>query len=409
MFTKKSSTMTQWIIHRTLVVCLFLILGGCATATFNRPDNFDSAALRSRAETSIEDDIRVSAAIPSREESIAIFGIDLPERKIQPVWLEIVNNSDRRLHFLRTGLDPEYFSPREVAFAFQGSLSDDDKQRLSQHLESLDFINPIDAQSTVSGFVFTNEDRETKFVSVDLLSRGWSSHLTLLVPTPDRALSDDRLAMIQSTISEANPVHIEDESRLRTLLEKLPCCTADENGIQGEPLNVVLIGNLEATGPALLRRHFRYTRTSPLYVFGRPQDVALKKGFRWIPAQPHVVRFWVTNMRFHGKLVWIGQISMPLGGRFAGSAGDRSSAVIDPDVDAARADLVQDAIYSQLLNEIGYVKGVGPAARSSPRPTPGGSTYHTDGLRAVLIFDRQPVSLTEIEFMSWEPLTDQNR
>ena len=68
--------------------------------------------------------------------------------------------------------------------------------------------------------------------------------------------------------------------------------------------------------------------------------------------------------------------------------------------------MVQNAIYSQRVTEIGFVKGAGPVASSSPRTTPWGSTFYTDALRAVLIFDSDPVSLTEIEFMSWERLTD---
>ena len=119
-----------------------------------------------------------------------------------------------------------------------------------------------------------------------------------------------------------------------------------------------------------------------------------------------MLRVWLTDIRFEGKLVWIGQIGTPRGGRFAAAANDDSLRDIDPDVDEARNDLVQDAIYSQLVIEIGLVKGVGSVASASPRTTPGGSSYHTDGLRAVLIYDNNPVSLTEIEFMSWERLTD---
>ncbi len=120
--------------HMVLIVCLVMFTGGCATTTFVRPAIVDPGALRERAETAVEDSVRVSAAIPSRDESTAIFGIDLSEKKIQPVWLEIENKSDRLVYFLRTGLDPEYFSPREVAFAFHGSMSDDDKKRFVQHI-----------------------------------------------------------------------------------------------------------------------------------------------------------------------------------------------------------------------------------------------------------------------------------
>ena len=81
--------------HTILIVCLVTFTGGCATTTFVRPAIVDPGALRQRAETAVADDIRVSAAIPSREESMAILGIDLSEKKIQPVWLEIENNSDR--------------------------------------------------------------------------------------------------------------------------------------------------------------------------------------------------------------------------------------------------------------------------------------------------------------------------
>jgi hypothetical protein len=395
--------------HTILMVCLVIFTSGCATSTFVRPAIVDPGALRQRAEIAVADDIRVSVAIPSREESMAILGIDLSEKKIQPVWLEIENNSDRPVYFLRTGLDPEYFSPREVAFAFFESMSDDGKKRLVQHIESLDFRDPIAPHSSVSGFIFTNEDQDTKFVSVDLLSRGSSSHLTLLVPIPERSLTEDHVAKIHGMIAEAKPLHVENESQLRSLLEKLPCCTASENGVQGEPLNVVLIGDLDAIGPALVRRHFRYTPVSPLYVFGRPQDLSAKKVGGWVATQPHVLRLWLTKIRFQGKLVWVGQISTPKGGRFAGATSDGSLPVIDPDVDEARNDLVQDLIYSQLVTEVGFVKGMGSVARSSPRTTPGGSIYHTDGLRAVLIFDSQPVSLTEIEFMSWERLADHYR
>jgi len=52
------------------------------------------------------------------------------------------------------------------------------------------------------------------------------------------------------------------------------------------------------------------------------------------------------------------------------------------------------------------VKGVGSVAIERPRTTPGGSTYHTDGLRVVVIYAEDPLSLTEIEFIGWERLLD---
>jgi hypothetical protein len=399
----------RWRTRVTALVLFTALLAGCATKSFQRPADFDFAALRERATTVVEESIQVSAAIPSHEEINTIFGVDLASKSIQPVWLEIENPTERRLHFLRTGLDPEYFSPREVAFLFHGSLSEQDKKQLSWHLEWLNFENPIEPGSTASGFVYANEDRETKFVSVDLFSPGWSKHTTLLVPTPERTLTEDQIERFNALIGGSSSTEVEDESELHIRLEKLPCCAASEHGIQAEPFNVVLIGNLEAVAAALLRRGFRYSPASPLYAFGRSQDWSARKAAGWVEAQPHVLRLWVTGFQFRGKMVWVGHISTPLGGRFATAESEESPARIDPDVDEARNDLVQDAIFSQLLTQIGFVKGVGAVAPSSPRTTPDGSEYYTDGLRAVLIFDNEPVSMTEIQFLGWEALADHYR
>jgi hypothetical protein len=384
--------------------------------------------MRERAKSVVEEGIRFSATIPSIEESRRIFGIDLAEKKIQPVWVEIDNATNRLIYFLRTGLDPEYFSPREIAFAMSESMTLDARrhlvehvealklrdpiepgttQSLVEHVEALKLRDPIEPGTTQSGFIFTNRDRESKFLGVDLLSQGWSTHMTLVVSIPDRSLSEEKIQGIYTRIAETSPVRVDTESKLRELLEKLPCCAADENGVQGEPLNVVLIGTIEATGTALVRRGFHYAPASSMYVFGRPQDLSLKKGTSaWVPAQPHVLRVWLTNIRFEGKFVWIGQVSMPLGGRFGDAAMDARVSVIDPDVDTVRNDFLQDSFYSQRLAEIGFVKGVGPVAIERPRTTPGGSTYHTDGLRVVVIYAEDPLSLTEIEFIGWERLLD---
>ena len=82
---------------------------------------------------------------------------------------------------------------------------------------------------------------------------------------------------------------------------------------------------------------------------------------------------------------------------------------IEPDVDESRNDLIQDTIYSQSLVKLGFVKGVGRAMASQPRQIPGAGIYHTDGLRAVLFFEKRPVSLAQIEFLDWERLMDYYR
>lgn len=75
---------------------------------------------------------------------------------------------------------------------------------------------------------------------------------------------------------------------------------------------------------------------------------------------------------------------------------------IDPDVDEARTALVEDLLLSQALVKVGFVKGVGAATAARPRENLTGDPYYTDGLRAVLVLDRYPTSLTQIQLLKWE-------
>lgn len=384
------------------------MLASCAIS-YQRPPPYDDTALRERAKSAVEDGIQVSAAIPTLEESKAIFGVDLMRRNIQPLWLEIRNDTDRQMFFVPTGLDPEYFSPLEVAYGFHKPYNDQGRERFNRYIESTAIRLRIDPHSTVSGFLFTNPDEDSKLVTVDLFGLKWTRSITLIVPTADREIVEGYYERLIKTRERLGYVDVEDESRLREALERLPCCTTGPNGQKGEPLNLVLIGALPETGAAFIRRNYRVDTAAPWYVFDRPQDLTLSKRDRWVPAQPHVMRAWLTNIRFRGRPVWIAQVSTPLGGRFASEIISDAGPRIDPNVDEARIDLVQDMIYSQHLARLGFVEGVGRVMQSAPRETSAGGTYYTDGLRAVLFFENRPVSISEIQFLPWERLVDHFR
>jgi hypothetical protein len=74
-------------------------------------------------------------------------------------------------------------------------------------------------------------------------------------------------------------------------------------------------------------------------------------------------------------------------------------------VDDARNDIVQDLLYSQSVARLGFVKGVGHVAVATPQTAPDGSGYHTDGLRAVMVFRSEAISLSEIDFFEWQVLS----
>jgi len=398
-----------WLYIRIIIVmCLVMIMVSCAS-NFQKPTPFDNTGFRNRAKTIAEDGIRISATVPNLKESRAIFCIDLEKKGVQPLWLEIENNTDRQIYFLPTGLDPEYFTPREISFGYHRLFSKTANRQIDEHIDSLGFRNLINPHSTSSGFVFTNPDEESKLVTLDLIGREWTKSFTLIVPTQNTSFTEDHYERILRMIVSSELIEAKDESQLRELLEKLPCCTSSKDGVQSEPLNIVIIGKIQDISPAFARRNYRYTPVSPRYVFQRPQDISVSKRDRWVAAQPHVLRAWLTKIRYRNKPVWIGQVSTPLGGRFAHATAEGNDAYIEPFVDEARNDLIQDIIYSQSLVKLGFVKGVGRVMASTPRKISGGATYHTDGLRAVLMFERRPVSLSEIEFLGWERLVDHYR
>jgi hypothetical protein len=140
---------------------------------------------------------------------------------------------------------------------------------------------------------------------------------------------------------------------------------------------------------------------SDLYLFGRAQDLALQKARDTIHQRNHL-RLWLSPMRYRGKPVWVGQISRDIGVRLTWHSPTFTTHKIDPDVDEARTALTEDMAYSQNLQKIGFVRGVGGAPQGTTRQNLTTDPYYTDGYRTVLVFDRQPTSLSEIEFFPWE-------
>jgi hypothetical protein len=74
---------------------------------------------------------------------------------------------------------------------------------------------------------------------------------------------------------------------------------------------------------------------------------------------------------------------------------------IDPDVDEAREQLLQDLYFSQALLKYGYVKGVGSVTIQEPRKNLRGDPYFTDGYRLVVWLSGKAVSLDDVEFVEW--------
>jgi hypothetical protein len=362
--------------------------------------------------------VRVSSAVPSASETDDIFGFRLYRRNVQPVWLRIENLSDERLLLMPSGIDQAYFTPLETAFRLRRNIPLLDWV-VSEDLYTRNIRIMIEPGGVRTGYVFTRLDQGTKSFNVDVMGQNRQFRATFHVPVPGLRL--DHYEVEFETLYTEDLVQDVDLDELVAVLEALPCCVTNNSGkTDGDPLNLVLIGEVNDLYYAFMRAgwdetetiytkslwqtltswlggsEYRYSPVSALYVYGRPQDVALQKARSTINERNHL-RLWLAPMRYQGKPVWIGQISRDIGVRFTWKT--VTTHKIDPDVDETREYLVEDLAYAQSLAGLGYVGGVGVAPPVSPRGNLTGDPYFTDGLRAVLFVSSEPVDISEIEFI----------
>jgi hypothetical protein len=406
------------------LIVLVALISACASTPFN-PKPVDEVPFRNRSQFQATEDVRVSVAVPSATETRLLFGAPLYKRGIQPVWLEIQNTSDEQLYFFTVSLDPEYFTPIETSFLNQ---KDDGKEQQSNELMDQYFFENgmrafVPAGEKRTGFMFTQLDEGTKSFNVEISTDDVEmSRFTFFVPVP--GLRIDHTDVDFGSLYAPDEIRDFDGPEIIEALKALPCCTADKKSKkQGDPLNLVIIGDARDVFYSFIRAgwdetetmyagsslktlssffrgsEYRYSPVSALYAFGRSQDVAFQKARGSINERNHL-RLWLAPMRYQGKPVWIGQISRDIGVRFR--AKTITTHKIDPNVDETREFLLENLAYSQSLKQIGYVGGVGPAPIGEPRKNLGGDAYFTDGYRVVLSLSSQPVAIDDIELLPWE-------
>jgi len=394
---------------------------GCATTKSSPTDQWNFI---NRSQTISSEDVTVRVALPTVEEGQAIYGVNLSSKAIQPLWLEVSNTGKAPYWFLSSGLDPNYFSPSEAAFAFF-TESDEANRQLENTFSKLQFINPVQPGTKETGFVLVNLDEGFKAIDIDLLSHEKVKNFSFILIDPDFR-GDYKLVEFNTLYSDNQIIHVEDDESLRKVLESLPCCTTNADGERnGDPVNLILVGEPEDIVPALVRRNwhatevlwskaimrsiksyftgarYRYAPISSLYLYGRRQDIAWQKARSNILQRNHM-RFWLSPIRYRGTKVFIGQISRDIGVKFTFKSPTITTHVIDPDIDEARRAFVEDMVYSQAVARIGYVSGVGKSTAIEPRMNLMDDPVYTDGLRAVLFFEKRPYTLSEIELLRWE-------
>ena len=416
-----SRCITRSALAATVIVFL---LAGCASTQPN--SEAETKDYKARLQTRSDGGLRVSASVLSDSESEAVYGVALADKGIQPVWIVVENDDGVAYWLLSPGLDPNFFPASEAAEAFAGNRGQSSHE-LIQRFEQLAFHNPVAPGTTVSGFVLSNRDEGVKMLDLDLMAnRDLKSFSFLSIVPGFRADYQDRNVTTREFYPPEDIRNYTDDPAFRAALEALPCCVTNKDGTRnGDPLNLILVGRNNDVLSALVRRgwhlteatyagsikkmidsvlsgeRYRYSPVSPLYLYGRPQDLALQKARDSIHQRNHL-RLWKSPMQYHGKPVWVGQISRDIGVRFTIHSPYLTTHKIDPDVDAALIALIEDLAYSQNLSRMGLVKGVGAAPIDEPRENLTTDPYYTDGLRGVLIFDSKPTALADIGFLPWE-------
>ena len=374
---------------------------------------------KERAETQVDAGVRVTSAVPSAEETRDLFGVSLYKKRVQPVWIEIENRTQDWVGFLPMSVDGDYHTPIKVASLNRG-------KKAREQAEKFFFENGVDLQlapgETRSGFVFTKLDEGTKAFNVDIISDKRAWWFTFFIQVPGLAV-DHYSVDLKSLYSEDQVTDYNNAPAFIEALAQLPCCVVDKKAEEkGDPLNLVMIGNIKDLFYAFIRSGwdetevvtaasglktaasfmsgsaYRYSPISSLYLFGRRQDIALQRIRENIHERNHF-RLWLAPMTFNGVPVWIGQISRDIGVRFTKKT--ITTHKIDPDVDETREFLVENLAYHQVLAKLAYVGGVVAAPIDDPRGNLTGDPYFTDGLRVVLWIPPELTDLDDIQYEAW--------
>ena len=373
--------------------------------------------------------ITVTTNILSDEDGERLYGLDLASVGLQAIWLRIENKSDHSHWFLVSAMDPHYFAPDEAAALFDLGLSEEDEARAREHFRDLSIPLKTPGGAVTEGYILAPRHEGGRYLVVILAGRQHVVDFGFGVPLPDGDFDFEQLQPAQIYAGLDRPDL--DLAQLRQRLNELPCCAADDEGdASGDPLNLVIVGNIGDVLASLSRGGWSFTHridfdtirrlvgaaisgaaypvapVSPLYLYDRPQDLALQRARNTILQRNHL-RLWLAPFRFEGKSVWVGQVSRDISVKPTLLSSTLTTHVIDPNVDEAREELLQSLMVAGVLQRFGFVAGIPPAPPTAPRVNLTDDPYFTDGLRLLLQLNgRGTTSPEDIEFLEWQKSPD---
>ena len=389
---------------------LLLAVSACSLTPYT-PDPSAEEQVLQRAAAQVEGPIEVSASVPSIEEARQIFGMPLYRRGIQPVWLEITNRTAFLARFAYSSVDPDYFSPFEVAYMHKKYVSKQGWKDMEAHLFSKTIPRFIRPGESVSGYLFTHTTTGTKSFNVDVFYQDQEipSHedFTFFITVP--GFAPDHADVNFETLYAASELVDTDNDGLHEILKVFPCCTSNRDGDgQGMPVNIVLVATGREILKALLRGKWLETSyekdanymNNSHYLFGRPPD-AIFRNMRGKSTERNELSLWLSPYRVQGKPVWMGLNKHAIGQRF--KIGDwYFGPAQDPDVDNGRNYFMQNLWYSQSLEALAFAQTGNTVPEDAPVMDFQKNPFFTDGYRLVVWVSGEPVSLEETRSLNWD-------
>jgi hypothetical protein len=176
--------------------------------------------------------------------------------------------------------------------------------------------NVIPQKRSATGFVFTHREGGLKLLEVGFETDRQMLRFRFVLPVGGSSYAIEKVDF--GRIYPLGTVEAVDLAALREKLAQLRCCTTNKTGnVNGDPLNIVVVGRGIDALFAFIERGWRLDEpfdlhstyrtiraflfgseyfnapVSPLYVFGRQQDVALQKARNTISQRNHL-RLWLA-------------------------------------------------------------------------------------------------------------------
>jgi hypothetical protein len=390
--------------------------------------------------------VEVSTGIFDREQAREHFGIDLDENDVQAIWLQVKNDSENTLWFLRTVLDLDVYSADEVALMYESTIGKDAFVAMRQRLRDESMRVRLPAFSESRGFVFVPKVYGGRYIDVRLVqdiydvekkrrtarARGESAaepvdlemRFEYTIPLPDGMFDFEGLNEARIYAGSSPPII--DLEELRTTLADLPCCSRNQEGDKdGDPLNIVVIGSgsnilhslaragwsfthrinlasvAKMVGASLSNQPYPVAPVSDLFLFDRKQDFALQRPRPNISQRNHL-RLWLAPFRYQDKSVWVGQVSRDIGVKLTTKSSSLTTHIIDPDVDLAREYLLHSLLAGGFVDAFGFVNGSKAASIANPARNLVDDPFFSDGKRLVVVLTPDPKPYSEVRSLLWE-------